>query len=215
MSLYPVRLQQPNPALFDAKVATIQRNAKELVIFCSQLNVSPMVNGNCVPPEYIYDYLSRLGIFWPCFCTMHDSEWTAINNDADNIPKPLSSRILTWGKEGVYAVCHYDNPRCQFFIDLKRIYQTSQKAETYVPMGPKESALSRLLASSYVPSSPAPQLPYLPGFLGDKGVQLGAKKLAYFNDVNWFLLPYVGFQNTTLIARSMSRLIERNTLYIE
>ncbi|KAJ7775051.1 hypothetical protein B0H16DRAFT_1713494 [Mycena metata] len=200
MSLSPSALKQPNPALFDGKPASIQRKSKELVIFCLQL-------------EHIHEYLTSLKLLWPCFCTMHESEWVAINTNIQDIPKPLSCQIFTWGKEGTFAVCHYDNPRCQFFIDLQRVFLSSERKENYVPMGPQESALSRLAGALDMPTLPLPSLPFLPGFLGENGVQLGKKQVSYFNSVNWFLLPYVGFQNTTLVARSLLKLTETPMLF--
>ncbi|KAJ7782934.1 hypothetical protein B0H16DRAFT_1447170 [Mycena metata] len=170
MSLPPA-FKQPNPALLDGKQALIQRKSKELVILLPTGGVVLSVNGHPVPPEHIYDFLTNLNLLWPCFCTMHNSEWVAINMNAQDIPKPLSCQIFTWGKEGTFAVCHYDNPRCQFFfIDLQCIFLISKRQADYVPMGFNESALSCLASSLDPPTLPLPALPYLLGFLGENSV---------------------------------------------
>ncbi|KAJ7021639.1 hypothetical protein C8F04DRAFT_1140428 [Mycena alexandri] len=192
----PHKIKEPNEALFDGKAAMRQRESTELVVFCSQLHVTceaawPMVNGLPVPPEYIFEFLVSHNIYWPCFCAMHSSDWIQLNNDQE-FAEPLSSQIKTWGNIGTYAVCHYKNPRLPIFLDLNSIYNSCNRREAYLPMGPKESALSRLSASALKTPTHL-RLPFLPGFLGEKGVQLGQKeKLGCLNDIEWFLLPYIG-----------------------
>ncbi|KAJ7039355.1 hypothetical protein C8F04DRAFT_1086538 [Mycena alexandri] len=204
----PHKIKEPNEALFDGKAAMRQRESTELVVFCSQLHVTCeaawkvffSASFNAVeinfcsgpwPPEYIFEFLVSHNIYWPCFCAMHSSDWIQLNNDQE-FAEPLSSQIKTWGNIGTYAVCHYKNPRCQFFLDLNSIYNSCNRREAYLPMGPKESALSRLSASALKTPTHL-RLPFLPGFLGEKGVQLGQKeKLGCLNDIKWFLLPYIG-----------------------
>ncbi|KAJ6535544.1 hypothetical protein B0H19DRAFT_1271287 [Mycena capillaripes] len=179
----------PNKALFDGEAALMQRSSSDIVVYAPMLYIVvkiawPTVGDIQVPPDLLLRYLVKENVLWSCFCSLHNRD------DA-----PLSCRILTWPHEGTYAFCHYDKPRCQFFLSLDDLFHSSTRKEPYAPIGKgrlePDSILARYLLTETNESieHPLTQALYAPGYLGEyhHGKQLGS--LA-FNDMASAIAPY-------------------------
>ncbi|KAJ7161784.1 hypothetical protein C8R43DRAFT_1123502 [Mycena crocata] len=111
------QLIQPALSLFDTEAALQQRNSKDLVLYCTSLQIIvraewPTVGGNPVPAEHIPSYLNREHLYWSCFCPL-ETDYLS--------PAKLPCRFLSWTNGPTVALCHYDKPRCQFFLSLDKI----------------------------------------------------------------------------------------------
>ncbi|KAF8157345.1 hypothetical protein K438DRAFT_1777341 [Mycena galopus ATCC 62051] len=150
-----------NPALFDGPEAEAQRATTELLLYSTTLSDSgqvswPVVGDHTVPPLHLAKYLQQENLYWPCFCVKgSDSK--------------LSCRIITWYRDVTVAVCHHDQPRCQFFLNLSSIFKTCTSKEVYVPLGPSDLLLARRMLSEK-PGDLNPAKNWLAGYLGEAGV---------------------------------------------
>ncbi|KAJ7271369.1 hypothetical protein B0H12DRAFT_1067213 [Mycena haematopus] len=203
----------PNGALFDGAAATTQRNSEDLVVFSPTLRLTariawPLVGNVQVPPELIAEYLLREKLHWACFCAINTS--TLIVGD----PEKLSCRIRSCAGRGepTVAVCHYIQPKCQFFLNLTRIYHTCTLKEVYVPIQktpmqfPPDSISQRYLSgkSTILDGDGF----YLNGYLGEEGgVQINGK--ISIMDTKDFLLNYVTSKVSAGIQTESGPLNER------
>ncbi|KAJ6588085.1 hypothetical protein B0H19DRAFT_1247794 [Mycena capillaripes] len=164
MALSWQKLSAPSKALFDYDWAIMQRESPDLVIYCQTLHIIakiawPTVGGHRILPSHMGAYLSREELQWSCFCSVNNSE-------------SVSCRIVNiCGGGGTFAVCNYKPARCQFFMHLDLIFGSSTRRHPYVSIVEPDSVLARLLVCDV--GSSVSDLPlYLPGYLGEKGVQL-------------------------------------------
>ncbi|KAJ6552567.1 hypothetical protein DFH09DRAFT_1272078 [Mycena vulgaris] len=167
MPLPPLMLlREPSLALFDGEAAVKQRNSQDTVVYCTSLQVVAklawaIVHNRKIPPNFILAYLRSLKLHWACFCAMHSTTGS------------LSCRIITWSGTGTYAFCHYDPPRCQYFMNLDALYASCTHREPYLPIGDgklkPDSHLGRYLLSDDPDSACEPFLNalYIPGYLGE------------------------------------------------
>ncbi|KAJ7218164.1 hypothetical protein C8J57DRAFT_1254836 [Mycena rebaudengoi] len=153
-----VVLETPSIVLFDHAQVAKQCNSMDLVIYCPPLRFSvkiayPTVNGHRVPPEHLVAYLRRLGVHWPCFCAENEDESV--------------SCLIHRSHEGLFGRCHYKPARCSFFSTLKGEYNSQDDAasplQNYLLCEPDEATLLNPLTNA----------PYLKGYLGEQGNQLG------------------------------------------
>ncbi|KAJ6485275.1 hypothetical protein DFH09DRAFT_1339797 [Mycena vulgaris] len=156
--------REPSTFLFDAEGARKQRNSGDIVVYCPSLRAVikiawPLINGHPVPPNFLLPYLHSLGLHWACFCAMHGAI--------------VPCRIITWSGTGTYAFCHYSSARCQFFLDLDSLHQSTTRHEAYTPIGSgvlsPDSHLARYLLADDDQSNAEPleNALYLPGYLGE------------------------------------------------
>ncbi|KAF8128840.1 hypothetical protein K438DRAFT_1789326 [Mycena galopus ATCC 62051] len=120
--------------LFDYDMAAYQRTCGDLVVYSPEVGSVkiewPTVNGHRVLPRYVGKFLQTKNIKWPCFCTRTMPLLADINS--------VSCRIYTAmdnpGPGRNIAACHYSPARCQFFIDLDAVFEsTSLMSEYDVP----------------------------------------------------------------------------------
>ncbi|KAJ7508000.1 hypothetical protein B0H11DRAFT_1902316 [Mycena galericulata] len=160
----------------DVRAAGQQRGSTDLVVYSVALEdvvqvAWPVVGISRVPPHLIREYLRRLNVFWPCFCAK-----LVVYTQPH---KSLSCRIMT-GSCGSFALCHYDEPRCQFFlpypskVNLDSIFLSATFEDQYQRLaGPAPAHLGPYTrGESYSPGE------YVAGYLGDPGDQLGKLVIA-------------------------------------
>ncbi|KAJ7810535.1 hypothetical protein B0H14DRAFT_2863550 [Mycena olivaceomarginata] len=156
--------------LFDGEMATMQRSSRDLVIYSPGLRMPvrvawPTVNENSVPPLFIAEYLKRVNRFWPCFCSRNTDEHDAV-----------SCRLVIMLRTTTVAVCHYNPPRCQFFLNLDSLSETTSLKAEFAPAGEEDSRSLFLLGtrpaelnySEWVQGEAI----YLSGYLGAAGHQI-------------------------------------------
>ncbi|KAJ8468565.1 hypothetical protein ONZ45_g17201 [Pleurotus djamor] len=123
----PLLPQAPALSLFLPSVRS-QRRSSEIVIFSPELGTvceiaypfwrtrtGPLrINANG-----LRDYLRRRNVYWACFCSL-------IQED------PVSCRIVEAETTRItYAFCHYDPPRCGFYMNLDLKYQLAIRESSY------------------------------------------------------------------------------------
>ncbi|KAF8128843.1 hypothetical protein K438DRAFT_1789329 [Mycena galopus ATCC 62051] len=151
-------------ALFDGRLAILQRSCPDVLIYCAAVAFVirvpwPTINGKSIPPASMGQFLQNNGVFWPCFCNKYSQATST------------SCRIVT-NTEQTVALCHYEPARCQFFIDLNAIFLTkTSTADKYQP----REALALMLAINCEDFSvdwDGSQPIELPEYLGEPGEQV-------------------------------------------
>ncbi|KAJ7432431.1 hypothetical protein B0H11DRAFT_2260712 [Mycena galericulata] len=152
-------------ALFDGRAAGQQRGSTDLVVYSVALEdvvqvAWPVVGSSRVPPHLVREYLRRLNVFWPCFCAK-----LVVYTQPH---RSLSCRIMT-GSCGSFALCHYDEPCCQFFYS---IFLSASFEDQYQRLAGPAHLGPYTRGESYSPGG------YVAGYLGDPGEQLGKLVIA-------------------------------------
>ncbi|KAK7019274.1 hypothetical protein R3P38DRAFT_3199457 [Favolaschia claudopus] len=122
----------------------------------------PMRNGARLTPPEVMDTLRVEEIYIPCLCAQLED-------------RPLGAEFITFldaGDHRCYLYCHYDPPRCGFFLDLHKIYrETTYEYEYPSPLLssiPYQKSLGNYFWSPAVPDRGEMFKPVLvPGFLGE------------------------------------------------
>ncbi|KAJ7899173.1 hypothetical protein B0H14DRAFT_2556743 [Mycena olivaceomarginata] len=154
---------------FDGQMAILQRSSPDLVVYCSELNLAvriawPTVGGHSVPAVFLPRYLERNEKYWPYFCAKH------VKDEA------VSSRIVmsilsTNNSKHTIAVCHYDPPRCQFYLHLTSLWESATLRADFNQTS--QSPLG-LFMMSEAPENVGLELGrplYLPGYIGETAPQ--------------------------------------------
>ncbi|KAJ7509968.1 hypothetical protein B0H11DRAFT_1900385 [Mycena galericulata] len=148
---------------FDHDVVSAMRQSSELSIYSCQLNVVveaawPMVDGVKLTPRQLVQFLQKEGLHFPCFC-----------NRILGVPFGCEFTLTESSNSAqVYAYCHFDPPRCGFFIDLLRVYRESTQVHQYPSNGLIHNPpYSRGLLDAYLFQARPDNSRLLPGFLGD------------------------------------------------
>ncbi|KAF8176641.1 hypothetical protein K438DRAFT_1770440 [Mycena galopus ATCC 62051] len=188
-----------NLGLFDGFAASQQRGSKELTLFSPTIHVVakvawPLVGNVPVTPAHMADYLKMQNLHWSCFCAMH----------AGLGPDGLPCRILTWPQEVTLAVCHFAEPRCQFYLNLMKIAQSCTLKQEYIPLGQQgQEPLHDTLLHRYLfgQEPPSPTDLHLTGYLGEPqgATQIGI--IMVVTDAAKFLSKYL-VQNTSVAAQT-------------
>nr|GAT46643.1 predicted protein [Mycena chlorophos] len=148
---------------FDTALAFVQHNVRKVVVWSRLLQALVAVvwpanpEGEPLTLSMMPHALWERGLLWPCFCSVLCSG------------QILSSRIVAWPDGSVAALCHHQEPQCQFFIFLNHTYHHSltTKPMQHVPSAILQGChiVHNLLATT------APNYG-CPDYLGDDGKQL-------------------------------------------
>ncbi|KAJ7826065.1 hypothetical protein B0H14DRAFT_2596085 [Mycena olivaceomarginata] len=166
----PMSLSQICKGLFDGNMSLMQRSSPDIVIYCPELILAvrvawPVYNGRKVPPLLMGQYLESLKVFWPCFCSRHTSDFLSITVS-------VSCRIVTaLGTGTTIATCHFDPPRCQFFLNLTTLIESTKlkgNFDTPTPLNPLALFMTFNSPGNISLCRPV----YLPGYIGERGKQL-------------------------------------------
>ncbi|KAK7015450.1 hypothetical protein R3P38DRAFT_3204735 [Favolaschia claudopus] len=187
--------------LFDTNVAIIQASATHLLVYVPGLGLViiawPQESGVAVPPDHIHWKLLMMERKWPCNCALKRTR------DSDEL---LSCRIVSLNElKVVVAVCHYEEPRCQFFLNLTALYQTAFRhlppgtADLTTQQLESQSRIGQILHTRLFDNSDNMAIDaeigqleigqplFFKGYLGEPGRQLG---YPFFGSADDFLAPY-------------------------
>ncbi|KAJ7437073.1 hypothetical protein B0H11DRAFT_2255638 [Mycena galericulata] len=115
---------------FDAQLSEQLKTSNELLVYSVSIQALfrvawPTVNGSKMTPRELVQYLQTQHLHFPCFCSKlfntipYAAEFT-ITIDASR-------------DEQSYAYCHFNPPRCSYFLDLLRIYREAETVLEYPP----------------------------------------------------------------------------------
>ncbi|KAJ7635341.1 hypothetical protein FB45DRAFT_865867 [Roridomyces roridus] len=147
----------------------LRNNFKNILVYCRL--VERMVtlawplrsNGDKINPDGIATFGRRRGLMLECKCAKKTTK-----------QDPRSCRIIeSPAMKDIIGLCHYDNPRCDFYVNFTEVYNTCTLTSTYANLptlerntsGPDMDALEVAFAlRGYADDEIAP---YFPGYFGE------------------------------------------------
>ncbi|KAJ7796413.1 hypothetical protein B0H13DRAFT_1934602 [Mycena leptocephala] len=165
-------IKKINIMRFDSQFSDSLASTKELIIMTRRIGslfitAWPLSNGIRMTPRQMISFVLSEGLHMPCFCFRthglpYGCEFTVLSERSRD--------------ERAYAYCHFDPPRCDFFLDLQKIYlEASYEMEYPTPLL-AHFPYGQDLMTSYLTRPTEPlnigrpifQPQFFRGFLGDK-----------------------------------------------
>ncbi|KAJ7122254.1 hypothetical protein C8R44DRAFT_735960 [Mycena epipterygia] len=113
---------------FDARLTVQQFScADDLVLYSTSLSTPvrsgwPLFYGSRLTPRQLIRFLSQQNLHFPCFCSVHEGNPHAAQ---------FTEIVETSPDERAFAYCHFNPPRCSYFLDLFRIYNNTSITLAY------------------------------------------------------------------------------------
>ncbi|KAJ7080753.1 hypothetical protein B0H15DRAFT_855851 [Mycena belliarum] len=129
---------------FDSGFAEQQSYTQDLVVYspvllmCTRICWPLSLNGTRLTPRELVSFMGRQNVFFPCFCSRHGGVDIPRHGGVDVrstvfFPAEITRIIPTSSNEQVYIYCHFNPPRCSYFLDLLRIYRETILEYRYPP----------------------------------------------------------------------------------